>query len=325
VTVLSMERVRVRVGSGRGALIAVDGIDLDVPAGSVVGLVGESGSGKSTLARAVVGLVRPLEGRILLDGRDFAGARGARLRELRRRVQLVFQDPRASLNPRMTVGDALAEALTRHRRMDRRARRAEIARLLDQVALEPRHAGERPAALSGGQRQRVALARALAVQPDVIVADEVTASLDASVQGSVLNLLRDLQAQTGLTLVVISHNLAIVRYLSDHIAVMHLGRIVERGTAAAVLADPQHPYTRTLIESISLDDLGRAPAQEEGQPPDPQHPPAGCRFHPLCPIGPRAHPDRTVCTERDPVAVASERAHRAACHFAAVNGAGSDR
>jgi peptide/nickel transport system ATP-binding protein len=325
VTALTLEGLRVRVGAGKGALIAVDGIDLDVPAGSVVGLVGESGSGKSTVARAVVGLVRPLEGRVLLDGSDFAGANGARLRELRRRVQLVFQDPRASLNPRMTVGDALAEALTRHRRMDRRSRRAEIGRLLDQVALEPRHASERPAALSGGQRQRVALARALAVRPDVIVADEVTASLDASVQGSVLNLLRELQAQTGLSLVVISHNLAIVRYLSDHIAVMHLGRIVERGAAATVLADPQHPYTRTLIESISLADLGQARAQEEGPPPDPQHPPAGCRFHPLCPIGPRAHPERRICTERDPVTVADDRAHRAACHFAALNGSAHDR
>jgi peptide/nickel transport system ATP-binding protein len=198
--------------------------------------------------------------------------------------------------------------------MTRVARKAEIARLLDLVALDPAVARVRPSALSGGQRQRVALARALAVHPDVIVADEITASLDASVQGAVLNVLRDLRRETGLSLLVISHNLAIVRYLCDAVAVMHLGRIVEQGPAGEVIASAQHPYTRTLIESVALGDVDDDPIA--GELPDPLHPPAGCRFHMLCPVGPVAQPGRDVCTAADPGEGASERVHRAACHFA---------
>jgi peptide/nickel transport system ATP-binding protein len=314
-TDLVVRDVVVRLGSGRQAVTAVDGVALDLPAGACLGLVGESGSGKSTLARAIVGLERVRDGQILLDGRDYARAGGPALKQLRRRVQLVFQDPRASLNPRMTVGEAIGEGIGVVRRLPRRQRDIEVGRLLEQVALDPVHARSRPAALSGGQRQRVALARALAVQPEIIIADKVTASLDVSVQGSVLNLLHDLRRETGLSLLAISHNLATVRYLSDSIAVMHLGRIVEHGTAEDLLAGSQHPYTRMLVESGSLKGLADAGPVPDIDPPDALHPPSGCRFHEVCPVGPRVRPERTVCVEEDPRDEAERRLHGAACHF----------
>jgi peptide/nickel transport system ATP-binding protein len=315
VTVLAVSGLTVRLGHGRNALTAVDGVDLELPAGGTLGLVGESGSGKSTVARALVGLVKPAAGSVMLDGRDFAGARGAALAELRRRVQLVFQDPRASLNPRMTIGEAIGEAIAKHHGAGRASREAEVGRLLEQVGLDRAHARSLPAQLSGGQRQRVALARALAVRPDVIVADEVTSALDASVQGSILNLLRELQADHGLSLLIISHDLTVVRYLSDAIAVMHLGRIVESASTLDLLAHPQHPYTSVLIDSVADDGRGDEPIDED-EPPDPMHPPSGCRFHTLCPVGPRADPERQICLSADPRESAHARAHRAACHFA---------
>ncbi|GAA2910467.1 ABC transporter ATP-binding protein [Streptosporangium fragile] len=312
--ILSVRDLRVRVGSGHAAMTAVDGVTLDLPPGGALGLVGESGSGKSTCARAIVGLTPTAGGQVLLDGRDYAGARGRHLRELRRRVQLVFQDPRASLNPRMTVGEAIGEAAAAGRRLSRQARAAEVARLLEQVALDPAHAQVRPGALSGGQRQRVALARALATRPDVIVADEVTAALDVSVQGSVLNLLRRLRAETGLGLLVISHDLAVVRYLCTEIAVMQLGRIVERAPTPMLLAAPQHPYTRALIEAATLTGLDGEQVAE-GEPPDPLHPPSGCRYRTICPVGPLVDESRRICVELDPAAGVDGRRHRAACHF----------
>jgi len=315
-TELKVRGLRVRVGSGRGELTAVDGVDLDVGAGEVVGLVGESGSGKSTLARAVAGILPSSDGRLLLDGRDYARARGSRLRELRRRVQLVFQDPNASLNPRMTIGQALGEAASAGRRMSRRGRQAEVRRLLELVALEPAYAQARPRALSGGQRQRVALARAMAVRPDLIVADEITSALDASIQASVLNLLRDLRRETGLGLLFISHDLAVVRYVSDAAAVMHLGRIVERGPTERLLQAPEHPYTRVLIDSVSLDGFEQRREGDDREPPDPLHPPSGCRFRTICPVGPLADPQREICRSDDPARGAEQRLHRAACHFA---------
>ncbi len=315
-TELNVRGLRVRVGSGHDALTAVDGVDLDLEAGRVVGLVGESGSGKSTLARAITGVLPPVDGTMTLDGHDYARAKGSRLRELRRRVQLVFQDPNASLNPRMTVGEALGEAASAGRRMTRGARQAEVKRLLDLVALEPAYAQARPRALSGGQRQRVALARAMAVRPDVIVADEITSALDASIQASVLNLLRDLIAETGLALLFISHDLAVVRYVSDSAAVMHLGRIVERGPTEDLLHGPEHPYTRALIESVSLDGFEQRREGDDREPPDPLRPPSGCRYRTICPVGPLADPQRTVCQTDDPGGDADGRRHHAACHFA---------
>ena len=235
---LRFEDVTVRYG----ATTAVDGVSLSVPPGQVVGLVGESGSGKSTLARAAVGLAPVSGGAITLDGRPVP------TRGRNRPLQMVFQDPYSSLDPRMSIGESVAEAMQRGG--SRSERRAEVERLLELVHLDPARAGARPSELSGGQRQRVALARALAGRPAVVIADEITSALDVSIQGAVLNLVRELQRELGLSMLVISHNLAVVRYVATHVAVMHDGRIVEEGPTAQVLADPDHDYTRELLAAI---------------------------------------------------------------------------
>jgi peptide/nickel transport system ATP-binding protein len=223
-----------------GEVKAVDDVSFDVYEGKTLGLVGESGSGKSTLARAAVGLA-PYSGQILLGGRPVP------TRGRRRPLQMVFQDPYSSLDPRMSIGESVAEAMPGSTRSQRRS---EVARLLELVHLDPTRAGARPAELSGGQRQRVALARALAGQPQVVIADEITSALDVSIQGAVLNLVRELQRELGLSMLFISHNLAVVRYVATHVAVMHDGRIVEEGPTAQVLADPDHDYTRELLAAV---------------------------------------------------------------------------
>ncbi len=306
---LEFDAVSVRYGK----LTAVDGVRLTVPSGQVVGLVGESGSGKSTLARAAVGLAPVGAGRVLLDGVD------VRKLPRRRPLQMVFQDPYSSLDPRMAIGESITEAMPPG--TSRGDRRAEVARLLDLVHLGPDRATMLPGQLSGGQRQRVALARALAGRPKVLIADEITSALDVSVQGAVLNLVRDVQRRLNLSMLFISHNLAVVRYVSDVVAVMYLGRIVEAGPAEQVLTDPRHPYTRDLLAAAPsahrnlLADTDDALADTE--PADPHHPPPGCRYHPRCPIGPLVHTDRTLCVSADPADDAAHRPHRAACHFAA--------
>ncbi|GAA4739675.1 ABC transporter ATP-binding protein [Nocardioides endophyticus] len=234
---LRFEDVTVRYGQ----TVAVDGVSLTVPGGQVVGLVGESGSGKSTLARAAVGLA-PYAGRILL------GDQPVPTRGRRRPLQMVFQDPYSSLDPRMSIGESIAEAMPRG--TSRAQGRAEVERLLELVHLDPTRASARPAELSGGQRQRVALARALAGRPEVVIADEITSALDVSIQGAVLNLVRELQAELGLSMLFISHNLAVVRYVATHVAVMRDGRIVEQGPTAQVLAAPEHDYTRELLAAV---------------------------------------------------------------------------
>jgi peptide/nickel transport system ATP-binding protein len=239
---LELRHISVRYGRGHSAVTAVDDAQLEVPAGSVVGLVGGSGSGKSTLGRAAVGLVPIAAGQVLVDGVDM----GRRPR--RGPVQMVFQDPFASLDPRMTIGASVAEAVPRGG--DRAHRASEVARHLDLVGIDPGMGSRLPHALSGGQRQRVALARALAARPAVLVADEITSALDVSVQGAVLNLVRDLQRELGFALLFISHNLAVVRYIADRIAVMDRGVIVENGLTAQVLEDPAHEYTRALLSSV---------------------------------------------------------------------------
>ncbi|MEV4620781.1 ABC transporter ATP-binding protein [Asanoa sp. NPDC049573] len=312
---LSFRDVSVRFGGRRRGVTAVDRVDLTVPAGTVVGLVGESGSGKSTLARAAVGLAPLAGGAVLLDGRPLPRTPG---RDEGRRVQMVFQDPYSSLDPRMTVGASIAEAAPRGDSAT--ARRAEVSRLLDLVELTPERAGQYPAQLSGGQRQRVALARALAARPDVIIADEITSALDVSIQGTVLNLVRDLQRRLSLSMLFISHNLAVVRYVSDLLAVMYLGRIVECGPVDDVLGDPQHPYTRQLLASapqpggIPAALTGAEAALDTAEPADPHHPPAGCRFHPRCPVGPLVLEGRDACRDTEPDGAG--RRHEAACHYA---------
>ncbi|GAA1574083.1 ABC transporter ATP-binding protein [Kribbella sancticallisti] len=315
---LRFDQVTVRFGTGRNVLTAVDDVELTVPSGQVVGLVGESGSGKSTLARAAVGLTEQASGQILLDGVPLRHSAGQR-----RPLQMVFQDPYSSLDPRMTVGDSIAEAVPRSAG-GAKHRRQEVARLLGLVGLDADRAAAYPGALSGGQRQRVAIARALAGQPDVIIADEITSALDVSIQGTVLNLVRELQRELHLSMLFISHNLAVVRYVSDFIAVMYLGRIVEVGPARDVLTDPQHPYTKELLAAApqrgttSLSEPDPAlQAVADAEPADPHHPPAGCRFHPRCPIGPLVLPGREDCLTIDPTTEASRRRHRTACHHAA--------
>ncbi|MFI6289910.1 ABC transporter ATP-binding protein [Streptomyces sp. NPDC051018] len=313
---LVFDEVSVRYGSRRRGLTAVDRVSLTVPAGATVGLVGESGSGKSTLARTAVGLSPLSAGRVLLDSTDVRTfSRG------HRPLQMVFQDPYSSLDPRMSIGESITETVPRGTVTGAAARHAEVRRLLELVRLDPDRADMLPAQLSGGQRQRVALARALAGRPRVVIADEITSALDVSVQGAVLNLVREVQRDMKLTMLFISHNLAVVRYLSDIVAVMHLGRIVEAGPAEQVLGDPRHPYTRTLLEAVPQRDVPLLDVSRDSpaEPVDPRHPPSGCRYRTLCPIGPAAHTEpaeRELCVTTDPVAGAEQRPHHTACHFA---------
>jgi peptide/nickel transport system ATP-binding protein len=319
VNALELCDVTVRYGSGRHAVTAVDAVSLSVAEGATVGIVGESGSGKSSIARALVGLVPIAAGRILIGGADVTSRAGARSR---RGAQLVFQDPYGSLDPKMSVVASIAEALQGRSTGSRALRRQRVARLLEQVGLDPDSAVRRPVALSGGQRQRVAIARALAAQPRLLIADEVTSSLDVSVQASILNLLRELNRAIGLSTLFISHNIAVVRYLSDVVAVMYGGRIIEVADTDALFAAPQHPYTRQLLAAVPR--LGapigtdvplqgvQSRAVDSGAPGD------GCRYHALCPVGPRHRPDRRVCLTQDPQLTASARTHRTACHFVAA-------
>jgi peptide/nickel transport system ATP-binding protein len=310
--------LRVRYGSGANRLTAVDGVDLAVPKGRTLGLVGESGCGKSTIARALVGLVPVVGGSISLDGADCTSQKARDAAGYRRRVQMVFQDPYSSLNPRMTVGQLMGEAL-RLRGLtarDPRARREDGHRILELVGLTASVLQRYPHQFSGGQRQRIAIARALAVGPEVLITDEVTSALDVSVQATILNLLRHLQRELGLSYLFISHDLSVVRLMSDHVAVMYLGRIVEQAPSERLFAEPRHPYTKALMGSIPTFAASRRPAPLAGDLPDPRDPPQGCRFHTRCPIGPLARPERTICLQQDPNDLAVEPDHHAACHFA---------
>jgi oligopeptide transport system ATP-binding protein len=292
-------------------LRAVDGVDLEIRRGEALALVGESGSGKSTLARAFTGLAPLASGEIRFDGRVLPARRK---RADQRRIQMVFQDPYSSLNPRLTVGGMLHELLRVHHVVPRDEVASFSRELLGLVGLGDEALSAYPRQFSGGQRQRVAIARALALRPDILVADEPVSALDVSVQATILNLLRDLRAELGLTLMLISHNLAVVRHLCDRVAVMYLGRIIEVAPTETLFSDPQHPYTRGLIEAIpklsTAGDEG-APAIA-GDPPSPLRIPAGCRFRTRCPIA----QDR--CEQEDPALRISgaDSAHSAACHFA---------
>jgi peptide/nickel transport system ATP-binding protein len=313
---LVVEGLRVRYGTGPTALTAVDGIDLAVSSGSSLGVVGESGSGKSSIARAVVGLVRVAEGRVLLDGSDITNPKGKKLKQLRNAVQMVFQDPYASLNPRMAIGEVLDEAIKAHRTMRRSDRRDEAARLLDLVGLDASALDRYPHQFSGGGRQRIAIARALSANPEILILDEVTSSLDVSVQAQILNLLRNLRISLGMAYLLISHDLSVIRYMCDFVSVMYLGRIVESAPAVRLFQSPRHPYTRTMLDSIP--ELRKAKDVEfvpQGDVPDPRRPPSGCRFHTRCPIGPMVQGNRAVCAELDPHTTAMWREHGVACHF----------
>lgn len=294
---------------GRQLLHAVDGVSFEIAKGQTLALVGESGCGKSTVAKLLVGLYEPTRGGVSFDGRDAHAAYRAGDRTLRRRIQMIFQDPYASLNPRWTVEDIVGEPLKEHGIIRDRAQLDErVTRLLESVGLGAADLEKYPHQFSGGQRQRISIARALATEPEFLVCDEPTSALDVSVQAQVLNIMKDLQRKQGLTYLFISHNLAVVRHVSDQVGVMYLGRIVELAGKHQLFASPQHPYTKMLLEAIpKMHATGRARTPVQGEVPNPLNPPGGCTFNPRCP-----HANERCRTERP--ALLELRGVRVACH-----------
>jgi peptide/nickel transport system ATP-binding protein/oligopeptide transport system ATP-binding protein len=302
-----------RSGFGKplATLKAVDGVSFDVREGETLALVGESGCGKSTVGRLIMRLIQPTDGRVMVEGADIASIPERQVRAFRRRVQLIFQDPYASLNPRMTVGDILAEPLMLHRIVPPRERRQRVAELLARVGLQPQYAARYPHEFSGGQRQRIVVARALAVEPRIIICDEPVSALDVSIRAQILNLLKELQAKFGLSYIFISHDLGVVKHIADRIAVMYLGRIVETGTAEQVFAAPGHPYTRALLSAIPVaaPDARRERRILQGDVPSPMSPPSGCHLHTRCPYA------AEICSIERPLLDDDGTGHAAACHF----------
>jgi oligopeptide transport system ATP-binding protein len=315
---LRVEDIYKHFPAGSGEVVrAVDGVSFEVRRGETLGLVGESGCGKSTLARVITQLQPATSGRITFDGQDLTRLAGRRMRRVRRQVQIIFQDPFASLDPRMTVGEIIAEPIDNFGIASGRARQQRIQELLRLVGLNPNFTNRYPHEFSGGQRQRIGIARALAPNPTFIVCDEPVSALDVSIQAQIINLLQDLQREFKLTYLFIAHDLAVVRHLSDRVAVMYLGKVVEVADRNDIYDAPQHPYTRALLSSIPVPDPvvegGREPILLQGEIPSPVNPPSGCRFHTRCPIA--RVPG--VCSDEEPPLEAHGRTgQRAACHFA---------
>ncbi|MCF8034445.1 MAG: ATP-binding cassette domain-containing protein [Desulfarculaceae bacterium] len=298
------------MGSKRQTVHAVDGVSLEVNEHEVLGLVGESGCGKSTLGRLALGLIKPTAGRVLFEGSDVTSLDRAGWKELRRQMQVVFQDPATSLNPRLNVGSILAEPLVIHG-MPKAEARAKVGPLLAEVGLRPEHARRYPHQFSGGQRQRIGIARALALRPRLVVADEPVSALDVSIQAQVLNLLMELKKNFGLTYIFVAHDLSVVRHVSDRVAVMYLGKVVELAPAQVFDAPPRHPYTEALLAAAPVADPHRAmqPPPVKGDVASPVNPPSGCRFRTRCPEA------REICAAEEPPLKEIGPSHRCACHF----------